>query len=71
MNATQLKAKIEHAQERLLAAESEMEKALQHVGNAPRADKSIISTALSAAFEQLKAAKRDLGDLERAIAEGE
>jgi len=48
-----------------------MQGALDHVGTAPRADKSIISTALGTAFAQLKAAKKDLIELEQVIAQGD
>ena len=68
MNAAALKAKIEHAQQQLSIAESEMERALQHVDHAPRQGKSIISNALSTALDVLKAARQDLLALERVTA---
>ena len=71
MNVAELKAKIDSAKRRLMTAEREMEGALKQVGGAPRADKSIISDALSIAFSELKAARQDLADLEQAIAEHE
>ncbi len=71
MNAAELKTMIEQARERLVAAETEMERVLHHVDNAPRADKSIISASLSTAFAQLKAAKNQLLDLEQAIVKGD
>jgi len=67
MDAAALKAKIEQARQRLLTAEHQMEGALHEIGRAPRAEKSIISGALSAAFAELKAARQDLLDLEQAI----
>ena len=71
MNAAALKAKIEHAQQQLSIAESEMERALQHVDHAPRQEKSIISNALSTALDVLKAAREDLSALERVTATGD
>jgi hypothetical protein len=68
MNAAALKAKIEHAQQQLSIAESEMERALQHVDHAPRQEKSIISNALSTALDVLKAARQDLLALEHVTA---
>jgi hypothetical protein len=68
MDTASLKAKIEQARRRLLTAENQMEAALHEIGRAPRAEKSIISGALSAAFAELKAARQDLLDLEQAIA---
>jgi len=59
-----LKMKIEQATERLLRAEKEMEKALEQIGHAPRVEKSIISTALSTAFSEVKAARQALTGLE-------
>ena len=69
MDAAALKAKIESAKRRLLAAETEMEAALHEIGQTPRADKKIISGALSTAFAELKAARQELSDLEQVIAE--
>jgi Spy/CpxP family protein refolding chaperone len=69
MNTAALKAKIEGARRRLQKAETEMERALHEIGGAPRADKSIISGALSTAFSEMKAARQDLLDLEQVIAE--
>jgi len=69
VDAAALKAKIESAKRRLLAAETEMEAALHEIGQTPRADKKIISGALSTAFAELKAARQELSDLEQVIAE--
>ena len=69
MDAAALKAKIESARRRLLAAEKEMEAALHEIGQSPREDKKIISGALSTAFAELKAARQELNDLEQVIAE--
>ena len=71
MDAAELKSRIALAHSRLLKAEEGMEAALHHIGEAPRADKTIISTALSIAFTELKAARQDLLDLEQAIAQHE
>jgi len=72
MNAAALKAKIDGAKRRLLTAETEMERALkqiQDVSRADKADKSIISGALSTALTEMKAARQDLLALERVIAQ--
>ncbi len=69
MDAAKLKSKIAAAKQRLLTAETEMEAALHQIGHAPRADKTIISSALSVAFAELKAARQDLTDLEQVIAQ--
>ena len=69
MDAAALTAKIESAKRRLLAAETEMEAALHEIAQTPRADKKIISGALSTAFAELKAARQELSDLEQVIAE--
>ena len=69
MNAAALKARIERARKRLEAAEKEMQGALHEIGQSPRADKKIISGALSTAFAELKAARQELSDLEQVIAE--
>jgi len=71
MDAADLKSKIATAKLRLLTAENAMEAALHQIGNAPRAEKTIISSALSTAFTELKAARQDLIDLEQAIAQGD
>jgi hypothetical protein len=68
MDAAELRSRIASAKQRLLTAENEMETALHQIGRAPRADKSIISSALSAAFTELKAARQDLSDLEQVLA---
>ena len=68
MDAAELKSRIAAAKQRLLTAENEMEAALHKIGDAPRADKTIISKALSIAFTELKAARQDLIDLEQVIA---
>jgi len=67
MDAAEVRARVAAAKQRLLKAENELEAALHQIGRAPRADKSIISGALSAAFTELKAARQDLSDLEQAI----
>ena len=69
MDASELKSKIAAAKQRLMTAEKQMEAALHQIGHAPRADKTIISSALSAAFGELKAARQDLIDLEQVIAQ--
>jgi hypothetical protein len=69
MNAAALKAKIEAAQQRLLLAESEMERALHQIEHAARADKSIVSGALGTALTETKAARQELLALEQVIAE--
>lgn len=69
MDAPELKSKIAAAKQRLMTAENQMEAALHQIGHAPRADKTIISSALSAAFAELKAARQDLIDLEQVIAQ--
>ncbi len=69
MNAAALKAKIEDAKGRLSTAENVMERALQQIEHAARADKSIISGALGTALAELKAARQDLITLEQVIAE--
>lgn len=69
MNAAALKAKIEDAQRQLSTAETEMERVLHHVDQAPREDKSMISSALSTALDGLKAARQDLAALQQVIAE--
>ena len=71
MDASELTSRIAAAKQRLLTAETEMETALHQIGDAPRADKTIISKALSTAFTELKAARQDLIDLEQVIASGD
>jgi hypothetical protein len=71
MDTAELKSRIAAARHRLMTAENEMEAALHQIGRAPRADKTIISGALSTAFTELKAARQDLIDLEQAIASQE
>ena len=67
MDAAEFRSKIAAAKQRLMTAENEMEAALHQIGQPPRADKSIISSALSAAFTELKAARQDLSDLEKVL----
>lgn len=69
MNAAALKARIERAKHRLETAEDQMQKGLRQIGEAPRPEKSIISSALNTAFTELKAARQELIELERVIAE--
>ena len=68
MNAAALKERLEEAKCRLQTAEEQMEGALHEIGAAPRAEKTIISAALSTAFAELKAARQALTDLEQVIA---
>ena len=69
MNAATLKEKLEVARQRMLAAESAMERALQQIQLAPREDKSIASAALSNALAETKAARQALLALEKAVAD--
>ncbi len=69
MDVAELRSKIATAKRRLMVAEEEMETALHGIGQAPRADKSIISGSLSVAFTELKAARQDLSDLEQVLAQ--
>ncbi|HUJ29538.1 MAG TPA: hypothetical protein VLW85_26135 [Myxococcales bacterium] len=70
MNAATLKEKLEVARQRMLAAESAMERALQQIQLAPREDKSIASAALSNALAETKAARLNLLALEKPVADG-
>jgi hypothetical protein len=70
VNAADLKQKIAAARERMLAAETAMERALQQIQLAPREDKSIVSAALGNALAETKAARVDLIALEKAVADG-
>jgi len=67
VKAAALKAKIEQAKERLLVAEQQMEAALHTVEQAARVEKSMISAALSTAFNEVKAARQSLAGLETVI----
>ena len=67
MNAATLKEKLEIARQRMLAAESAMERALQQIQLAPREDKSIASAALSNALDETKAARLNLLALENEV----
>lgn len=69
MNASALRAKISDAKVRLMAAETEMERALRELGQGAREDKSIIGAALGGALSEMKAARQDLLALEQVIAE--
>ena len=68
MNAAVLKAKIEDAKRRLSSAEGEMERALHEVGPEGRADKRIISAAVSTALAEMKVARQELVALDQVIA---
>jgi hypothetical protein len=70
MDAAELRSKITAAKRRLVTAEGQMETALHQLGEGHGPDKRIISTALSAAFTEMKAARQDLGDLEQVLAQG-
>lgn len=69
VNAAQLKASIERANEKLAVAEREMQQALQVVAAAPPDEKTIISSSLSTAFAQLKSAREELAGLGRMLAD--
>ena len=69
MDSVALKSKIADAKGRLLTAEGEMERALGQIGEAARADKSLIGAALGTALAEMKAARQDLLALEQVIAE--
>ena len=69
MNASALRAKIDDAKGRLSTAEKVMERALQQIEHAARADKSMVSGALANALAEVKAARQDLIALEQTIAE--
>jgi uncharacterized protein (DUF3084 family) len=67
MNKQTILDKIKVAQQELRDAEADVGKALSELKVAVRADKSIIGTALEAAFAKVKLANQDLGDLEKLI----
>ena len=69
VNAAALKESLEGARRRMVAAESEMERALLQVEVAARESKSIISAALSAALAETKAAREQLLALEASVAD--
>lgn len=60
--------KASDARVRVAGAEEAMREALQHLAQAPRADKSIISGALETAFAELKAARLAVTELEELLA---
>jgi len=70
VSAATLQERLEAARQRMLAAESGMERALQQIQLAPREDKSIASAALSNALAETKAARLELLALEKAVADG-
>ena len=67
MNAAALKGQIEQATARLLKAEQEMETALRAIEQAARVEKSMISSSLSTAFNEVKAARQELASLGKVI----
>jgi hypothetical protein len=68
VNAAALKERIEIARQRMIAAETGMERALRQIELAPRENKSIVSAALSTALAETKAARQELLALENAVA---
>jgi hypothetical protein len=69
MKKDALREKIVSARQRLLTAESELERALSAIAGAPREDKSIIGGALNSALAVVKAARLDVSALEQVVAE--
>lgn len=58
-------SKIDAAKREVIEAEVEIERLITELRVTPRAEKTTISAALESAFNKLRAARRDLEDLER------
>jgi len=67
MNKPETLQKVELAKREIDAAATALEAAMQLVELAPRAQKVTISASLEQAFVRLRAAQRDLADLEALI----
>jgi len=67
MNKPETLQKVEFAKREIDAAATALEAAMQLVELAPRAQKVTISASLEQAFVRLRAAQRDLADLEALI----
>ncbi len=60
-------ARVTSAKNEMIAAESELEKALGEIRVAPRAEKTTISAIVEAAFENVKSARAKLVQLEQLL----
>jgi hypothetical protein len=69
VKAELLVSKLTSAKECLAKAETDLEKAMTSLSVGVRAEKVAISTVLGAAFERLRAARRELADIELLVAE--
>jgi hypothetical protein len=67
MNKTAVLDKIKVARQELSDAEAGVGKVLRELKVSVRADKSMISAALEAAFSKVKLANKDLVELEKLI----
>jgi len=59
-----IRDKVAAAKERLAAAEGSLDKAIAALHAMPRAEKVTVGTVVEAAFDELKAAKSSLDDVE-------
>ncbi len=63
--------KIESAERDMLAAEEELATALRDLEVLPRAEKTTITAVLEEAFAKVRAARTNLSDLEKLVADEE
>jgi hypothetical protein len=61
--------KVAAAKRDIIDAENNLERVLQEVQTAPRADKAIISKVVEEAFSKLKTVRTNLLDVERMVNE--
>jgi hypothetical protein len=69
MDKAQLLEKINASKREMGEAETDLEKVLRELRTAPRAEKTTISKVVEDAFAKLRAARKNLIDLERLISE--
>lgn len=68
MNRALLSSKVEAAKREVMEAEVELERILADLRVMARAEKTTISAALESAFTKLRAARRDLEELDQLLA---
>ncbi len=69
MNTTRIKAKLDDANRLLAIAEEELETGMRALLSERGDEKTLVAKVLADAFDKLRAARRDVAELERLLEE--
>ena len=67
MDRVALKSRLEDAHEMLALAEAGLDKAMKELTSSGSVDKTMVAGVLEDAFEKLRAARRDVAELEKLL----